>query len=200
MNGSRTVFEDLSKKDIRGDYSFKINNDNYDLKISGTLSKLKTEITSDSLKLSSSLKYENDWMHLMFSTKDTTQQDFIRVNAKVISNVETITGTATLLDGTSPTSRNKRLETPTEKDEKSKKEKASKRPKLLPVSYPNGAYGFTELPKAETILFKNATVWTNESDGILENTDVLVKDGRISKIGTNLKNSKATYVMLLESI
>ncbi|MDA9970230.1 amidohydrolase family protein [Flavobacteriaceae bacterium] len=194
VNGSRTVFEDVSKKDIRGNYSFTINNDTYDLKIKGTLSELKTEITSDSLKLSSSLKYKNDWMHLMFSTKDTTQQDFIRVNAKIPLGMENITGTASLLDGTSPDIEIKRISTFTEKDEKSKKEKVSKTPKLLPVSYPNGAYGFTELPQAETILFKNATVWTNESDGILQNTDVLVKDGRISKIGTNLKNSKATVV------
>ncbi|MDB9874424.1 amidohydrolase family protein, partial [Flavobacteriaceae bacterium] len=194
VNGSRTVFEDVSKKDIRGNYSFTINNDTYDLKIKGTLSELKTEITSDSLKLSSSLKYKNDWMHLMFSTKDTTQQDFIRVNAKIPLGMENITGTASLLDGTSPVIEIKRISTFTEKDEKSKKEKVSKTPKLLPVSYPNGAYGFTELPQAETILFKNATVWTNESDGILQNTDVLVKDGRISKIGTNLKNSKATVV------
>ena len=194
VNGSRTVFEDISKKDIRGNYSFKINNENYALKIKGTLSKLKTEITSDSLKLSSSLKYKNDWMHLMFSTKDTTQQNFIRVNAKIHLGMETITGTATLLDGTSPTVEIKRSNTPAEKDEKSKKEKVSTTPKLLPVSYPNGAYGFSEPPQAETLLFKNATVWTNESDGILKNTDVLVKDGRISKIGTNLKSSKATIV------
>jgi dihydroorotase-like cyclic amidohydrolase len=36
---------------------------------------------------------------------------------------------------------------------------------------------------AETLLFKNATVWTNEKEGILEETDVLVKNGKISAIG-----------------
>jgi imidazolonepropionase-like amidohydrolase len=194
INGSRTIFEDLTKKDIRGDYGFTINTDNYELKISGTLTKLKTEITSDSLKLSSSLKYENDWMHLMFSTKDTTQQGFIRVNAKILSSVENISGTATLLDGTTPSIKIKRINTDSSKDLKSKTEEKSDSPKIVPVSYPNGAYGFKELPTAETILFKNATVWTNESEGILQNTDVLVKDGRISKIGINLKNSKATVI------
>ena len=192
VNGSRTVFEDLTKKDIRGDYNFTLNEDNYTLKISGSLNKLNTEITSDSLKLSSSLKYKNDWMHLMFSTKDTTQQKFIRVNAKIVSSTENIAGTATLVDGTTTTIElNKNT---SKKDEKSKADKKSKTPKLLPVSYPNGAYGFEELPTAETILFKNATVWTNESEGILQNTDVLIKDGRISKIGVNLKNSKATII------
>ena len=55
--------------------------------------------------------------------------------------------------------------------------------KVMPVTYPNGAYGFAQLPKQETILFRNATVWTNESDGILENTDVLIKNGKIAAIG-----------------
>jgi dihydroorotase-like cyclic amidohydrolase len=38
-------------------------------------------------------------------------------------------------------------------------------------------------PTAETILFKNATVWTNEKDGILVESDVLVKNGKIAAIG-----------------
>ena len=194
VKGSRTVFEDLSKKDIRGNYRFAINNNTYDLKIKGTLSKLTTEITSDSLKLNSSLKYKNDWIHLMFSSKDTTQQDFIRVNAKLLSNVKNITGTATLLNGTSLTVEMRRVDSSSEEEDKPKTTKELKTPKIVPVSYPNGAYGFKKLPEAETLLFKNATVWTNESDGILKNTDVLVKDGRISKIGTNLKNSKATVI------
>jgi imidazolonepropionase-like amidohydrolase len=194
VNGSRTVFEDLSKKDIRGNYSFTINKDTYDLKIKGTISKLSSEITSDSLKLSSSLKYKNDWIHLMFSTKDTTQQEFIRINAKILSATGNIPATAILLDGSSPSVEIIRNNSSSEKDTKSKKENVSKTPITIPVSYPNGAYGFAELPQEETILFKNATVWTNESDGILKNTDVLVKDGKISKIGTNLKNSKATVI------
>ena len=192
VNGSRTVFEDLTKKDIRGDYNFTLNEDNYTLKISGSLNKLNTEITSDSLKLSSSLKYKNDWMYLMFSSRDTTLQKFIRVNAKIVSSTENIAGTATLVDGT--TTSIELNKNSSKKDEKSKADKKSKTPKLLPVSYPNGAYGFKELPTAETILFKNATVWTNESEGILQNTDVLIKDGRISKIGVNLKNSKAKII------
>ena len=193
VNGSRTVFEDISKKDIRGDYSFTINNETYKLKINGTLSKLKTEITSDSLKLKSSLNYKNDWVHLTFFTKDTTQQDFIRVNAKIISSFENISGTATLLDGASPTVEMKRLKI-SKKDTTSKKETVSKTPKIVSVSYPNGAYGFKKLPKSEMLLFKNATVWTNENEGILKNTDVLVKNGRIAKIGIDLKNSKATVI------
>ena len=194
VNGSRTVLEDISKKDIRGNYSFTLNSDTYELKISGKLSKLKSEITSDSLKLSSTIKYEKDWMHLMFSSKDTTKQDYIRVNAKILPNNESISGTATFLNGDTPNIELKRVETSSQKNTENTNKKEDRSPKVLPVSFPNGAYGFTKLPEAETLLFKNATVWTNEAEGILEHTDVLVQNGRISKLGKNLKSSKAKVI------
>ena len=194
VNGSRTVLEDISKKDIRGNYSFTLNSDTYELKISGKLSKLKSEITSDSLKLSSTIKYEKDWMHLMFSSKDTTKQDYIRVNAKILPNNESISGTATFLNGDTPNIELKRVETSSQKNTEKTNKKEDRTPKVLPVSFPNGAYGFTKLPEAETLLFKNATVWTNEAEGILEHTDVLVQNGRISKLGKNLKSSKAKVI------
>ena len=50
----------------------------------------------------------------------------------------------------------------------------------MPVSYPNIGLGNFTQPEQETILIQNTTVWTSEADGILENTDVLLKDGKIS--------------------
>jgi imidazolonepropionase-like amidohydrolase len=65
---------------------------------------------------------------------------------------------------------------------------------LAKITYPFSGYGFEELPKAETMLIKNATVWTNEQEGILPNTDVLVKDGKIAKIGKNLSDASAKVI------
>lgn len=62
------------------------------------------------------------------------------------------------------------------------------------LTFPNGNYGFEELPKAETILIKNATVWTNEKEGILPNTDVLVTNGKITSIGKNLNSAGARVI------
>ncbi|MEO0040744.1 MAG: hypothetical protein RL329_192, partial [Bacteroidota bacterium] len=58
---------------------------------------------------------------------------------------------------------------------------------LSEITYPFGSFGFKEMPKQENILFRNATVWTNETDGILKNTDVMVQNGRIVQIGRNIK-------------
>ena len=196
VNGSRTIITPLSKTDLRGDYHFTINKDSYKLKISGTLTKLKSEVTSDSLKLSSNLNYKNDWMHLMLSSKDTTSQEFIRLNAKIISATGLIKGKVILMDGSTASVELKKVvdTTTTSKPEKKKKKNELHFPVIVPVSYPNGAYGFSKLPEAKVILFKNATVWTNESEGILEATDVLVQNGRITKIGKNLKSKKAVII------
>ncbi|SEL30371.1 amidohydrolase family protein [Parapedobacter koreensis] len=62
------------------------------------------------------------------------------------------------------------------------------------ILYPFVAYGNKTLPTAETVLIKNATVWTNEADGILENADVLLAGGKIKAVGKNLSASGATVI------
>lgn len=62
------------------------------------------------------------------------------------------------------------------------------------ITYPFGSYGWTELPKPQTILIKNATVWTSEAAGVLANTDVLVKNGKIDQVGKNLSAPGAVVI------
>jgi len=64
------------------------------------------------------------------------------------------------------------------------------------VLYPFEPFGFEDgsQPKQETILIKNGTVWTNEKDGVLQNTDVLLKDGKIAAIGKNLSDANAKVI------
>ncbi len=64
------------------------------------------------------------------------------------------------------------------------------------INYPFLPYGWDEehQPKQETILIRNATVWTSEKEGILKNTDVLLKNGKIAAIGKNLDASGARVI------
>lgn len=82
----------------------------------------------------------------------------------------------------------------TEESTKKKEDKATDAPEVGNVIYPFLAFGNKELPKQEVILIKNTTVWTNEEDGNLLNTDVLLKDGKISKIGKDLKAKDARII------
>ena len=77
------------------------------------------------------------------------------------------------------------------KVETTKKKEASA---IGQITYPMTAYGWTEKPVQEILLIKNATVWTNEKDGKLENTDVLIKDGKIAQVGKNIQEVSARVI------
>ena len=62
------------------------------------------------------------------------------------------------------------------------------------VIYPFISFGVEEMPKEENLLIKNATVWTSEKEGKLEETDVLVKAGKIAAIGKNLSDPTAKVI------
>jgi len=62
------------------------------------------------------------------------------------------------------------------------------------LTYPFLPYGWTEKPAAETVLFKNATVWTNTDEGILENTDVLIRNGQVAQVGKDLADPSAIEI------
>lgn len=67
-------------------------------------------------------------------------------------------------------------------------------PVLGKITYPFTAFGNETVPQQETILIKNATVWTSEAEGKLENTDVLVKGGKIVQVGKNLSDATAKVI------
>ena len=79
-----------------------------------------------------------------------------------------------------------------------KVDSARKRPSgaLGKVTYPFLPFGWEEgqAPRQETILVKNATVWTNEKDGVLQNTDVLIRNGKIAAVGKNLQANDARII------
>lgn len=62
------------------------------------------------------------------------------------------------------------------------------------ITYPFAGLGNETIPQQETILIKNATVWTNEKDGRLANTDVLLKAGKIAKIGKDITEAGARVI------
>ena len=81
-------------------------------------------------------------------------------------------------------------------EEKTDSVKKKEAPVLGKVTYPFLPFGWTEedKPKQETILITNATVWTNEGDGVLKNTDVLLKNGKIAAIGKGLSEPGARVI------
>lgn len=192
IKGIRHSFKNINNKDIRGEYEFNLKNKNFFLSIDGSNSKLKASIKSDNVKINCNINYNEEWLTLLFTSEDTTQQKFIRYTGK-INNKNGFDGYVNLSDGSEIPIK---IEKNSNKIAKSKsKNKITKKERvIIPVTYPNVAYGNEKLPQKETLLFKNATVWTNEIEGILYNTDVLIENGKISAIGNDLSSSKAKTI------
>lgn len=66
---------------------------------------------------------------------------------------------------------------------------------LSSLTTPNRAYGVMTKARQQNVHIKNATVWTSAAAGKLENTDLLVEDGRFVKIGQNLKTPSGFTVI-----
>jgi imidazolonepropionase-like amidohydrolase len=70
--------------------------------------------------------------------------------------------------------------------EKESKKRAETRDTLFAARYPFSDFGRKGLPVNEAVIIRNVTVWTNEAEGILEQADVAIKEGKIAAAGKAL--------------
>ena len=191
VQGNKFVVNDMTTIDIRGNYDLTIDTNTYKWKIDGDIATPKSEITDvNSKKINSKITIAANWITASMKSNDSINDRFSRLSG-YIENAQKLSGKAILANGkevkwaaikTSPFL--------VVKDSS----KADKPNLVLPVTFPNIAYGNNKKPSQQTILFKNATVWTNEKEGILVDTDVLVKDGKIAAIGKNIEDSNAVKI------
>ncbi|MBC5842572.1 amidohydrolase family protein [Flavobacterium sp. F-380] len=191
VEGNKYVIKDMTAKDIRGSYDLTVDNTTYKLLIKGEIASPEAEIKNiDSTKVNSKLTIANNWISLIMKTKDSVKTNFNRLTG-YIENTPNLSGKVIAFDGRELTW--SALKTAPFEKEKDKKNE-TKLNTVVPVSFPNIAFGNTAKLNQETLLFKNATVWTNEKEGILTETDVLVKNGKIAAIGNNLSDASATVI------
>jgi imidazolonepropionase-like amidohydrolase len=55
-----------------------------------------------------------------------------------------------------------------------------------PLPFPLGEYGVAEKPFGGTVLFRNATIWTQGAQGILAKGDLLLRDGKIAAVAEHI--------------
>ncbi|WP_432416450.1 amidohydrolase family protein [Pseudalgibacter alginicilyticus] len=196
VQGQQNIITTMNTKDILGDYEFSLSDATFKLSIQGDTGKLKSKITSDDKTLGSKISYDDIWLQITMTELDTTSQSFIRIRAYAEKD-KSLVGTAVFSNGSETSFLAKKInkETKEDIDDKMSTEKnTTSIPESVAITYPNMAYGFKTLPKQETLLFKNATVWTSEKEGILKNTDVLIKNGKIAKIGSNISDASAKII------
>ncbi|MFN2262304.1 MAG: amidohydrolase family protein [Psychroflexus sp.] len=192
--GQKHELADMNLADISGEYELSFNGEQYDLKIKSNKGKYSSELTQDTLKFGTKLDYKDNWFYLTVTDKPDSK-NFKRFAARIESPKSNFSGKVFLENEKTLNFKSIYKETKSEdKDKEDKKEKSSEE-QMLSIAYPNMSYGQADLSiKAQPILIKNATVITGEDTGTLKNTDVLLKNGKIDKIGQNLKSSRAKVI------
>jgi imidazolonepropionase-like amidohydrolase len=192
VQGRRTIFENMNTVDLSGNYTLNVGPEEYKMKLTGKPTSPKAEVKMGDKKVTSKVSYANGWINLLLTSPDTINKEFTRLVARISSKPNNISGKAIKHNGTETSFT--AVRTGDIADSIKKKDKETATHTLVPITYPNMAYGLDNTPKQENILFKNATVWTNTKDGILENTDVLIANGKISKVGKNLSAGNARVI------
>ncbi|RDY61062.1 amidohydrolase family protein [Flagellimonas nanhaiensis] len=186
VQGTKNVINSKDEKNLAGDYNLTANGKTYSISISGKPNAPKATVKQDTLKLDSKIEYASNWLNLSFTDNEGKAY---RMVGLVLPESDNISGT--MISPTGNESKVTLLKTASS-DKKVNGEQKTNKPQMVSLTYPNVGYGYKTKPQQENILFKNATVWTGEA--ILENTDVLIKNGKISKIGKNLNAGSAKTV------
>ncbi len=226
VQGDQFVLRDMQSLDVRGNYQLTLESDNTGvpeelhasyknksntLKISGEIEKLKAEVVGDdSSKTATKFSLDGKLITLTFIQKGDSGST--RLSGSVIKdNPLTLQGKGQLPFG-SWIKWTATYQSPiTEKADSASLAKKKKNSKIYPtlddVTYPFSAYGqklkdSTMLEKWwnrwDAVIIKNATVWTNEAEGVLKNKDVMITEGKIVRIGDNLSTPKTVKAKIID--
>lgn len=194
VQGQVYELTDRGAKKIQGTYTMTYSDQSRTLEISGDLPKLSLSFGVGDSLTKGSVQYTDHW--LQWSVKDKMTDAVVRGTAR-INEVGGFSGKLFLENGSeipfeAQRNQTNEVKSANSQDPSSQSETLSAGP--LRVTYPNVGYGNEALPQAESILFRNATLWTGEDQGILTETDLWVKSGKIHKIGKGLKAPGARVI------
>jgi imidazolonepropionase-like amidohydrolase len=179
---------DMRIKDLTGTYNLSVDTSDFKLVLSGTFDKPTIKLTVDSTEVrGATFTQEKDIVTINFERSRVRYRLSGYIMGKdlegkgQLDNGKWVTWKATYSDVAPVSETRQKRQTPV--------------PEPGKIIYPFTAYGSTELPKQEDVLFKNATVWTNEKEGKLLNTDVIILKGKIFRIGKNLSASEGIRII-----
>jgi len=194
VKGVRYKIADYDLKDIRGIYSLTIDNKPaLKLRVTGELPNPEMKLVADSSQVNVNYTRLGTLISLQFELKRNEPKGVYRLSGYAQDdNPNLWKGNGEMPDG-AWIKWSVRLDSayvPVAKRHTVKKDSL----RLGSVTYPFMAYGWKEKPEARTVLIKNVTVWTNESEGILRNADVLIENGKIKQVGNAISAAGAEVV------
>lgn len=185
VKGEEYIIEEEDKINVVGEYSLNIGRQlNFDLKIEKQGDKFNAKISEIGVEDFKKTKIDlnANRINLVFQI-DT---HLYRLSGSISDSLSRIWSGKTLIDQKWQdwaAIRKARNQKPDAKADSSNTDSTSKASVKARIFYPNMAYGWETVPREPmSIVFRNATVWTNEAEGIKKNYDVVIHDGKIKMV------------------
>ena len=203
IQGHRNIIKEAPFSELEGKYELAFDKEKIEIEISSKKDQLQLKAKKDSLKLGTKIDYKRNWLTFMLTETDSSSTQMNRFAALVTSAENEFSGKVFTHEGEilpfsvkRVSAENKDEDSEDSEEEKDSEEKENTEEEFLsPITYPNMAYGMpSPNEKSGEYLITNATVITSSDAGTLENHDVWVKNGKIHKIGQNLKAKKAEVI------
>jgi imidazolonepropionase-like amidohydrolase len=202
IDGERHRIADLvTGLDLRGTWTLRLHlpeaTASVNLKLEGETAHAddwKGTVTRDSLEITvGTVRLEGRRLTLTFAGDSLGLDGVVRLSGRAGDSLLTGTGVTPQGDAFSwQATRSLAAEEETESDEEpSADETIPPLPPFPPVSF--GVSAIPEQPRA--VLVRDATIWTSGPAGILEDADLLVRDGRVVAVGRDLEVPRGAVVI-----
>ena len=180
--GKQTIHDALPVDELEGDYTLRISDRSFFITIDKKKERFSGKITINNKEQELHADNIQNNVVLFFNINDSIWKGAVTLKGKIHSKFGIIEGEGYLPNGewvkwTAVKNKRQRIR------KKEKKEAENMINDSIPVWNPNTAFGWDSIPEQTPIVIKNATVWTNEADGILKDATVIVNHGKIVFVG-----------------
>ena len=186
VDGKQFEINPMPELDVRGDWqlSAALSSTNLSLKISGKQTAPTAKLLSDSTDLKiSNFKINRSKITFSVSADTLGFKGITRFSGRVSDDKMQ----GKLVDADNKIETWQAAKTKDFQDEQKEKKTDKPEPALFATTYPDKAYGIARTPEQpDVVVIKNATIWTASQKGILENADIVIKKGKIDRVGKNL--------------
>ena len=194
-------YSDFNAPDLNGKYELKIGAQKYVFTLKQTDDKISATINlKDTVKTNVTMTFKDPFTTIYFLSDSV---NYLRLSGNYDQKTNSFSGKAQNATGNW-------IEWTMTKNEGQKTDSSKKSNKKTPyfgeVIYPFAAYGKKSDEKSlmdrfksrlGAVLIKDATVWTNENQGILKDYDVYVVDGKIVRIDENIEPTQLSFAKII---
>ncbi len=189
VKGNHYEFEPLSHTEFRGEYSFHLDGLSGTLSVKGKLKKPEASLIVDSdTTTAGDLSIDHNKIQFR-ADLGSDAPGLTRFTARLDDDL--LYGTVAFPNGDwSEWTAVRRAQYAPELDTVESDDSPEDRPDSLlsKLTIPNRSYGVDQPARPENVLVRNATIWTVDEAGVIENADLLVVDGKIAGVGSNLES------------